>query len=60
MSDYVLTEDEGYRDGLASGQRVPREPDECDAVHSGNLGGPDYARGFMRGVEDAKPKEVMP
>ncbi|GAA4218746.1 hypothetical protein GGQ68_002540 [Sagittula marina] len=51
------TEEEGYRAGLVSGQRVPRDPDHFDAVHASNVGGPKYADGFLRGVTDAgKPK----
>lgn len=53
----MKTEADGYRDGLASGKRVPREPDDFDAVHAGNVGGPQYAKGFLRGVADAgKPQ----
>lgn len=53
MNERRRTEAEGYQDGLASGQRVPREPDDTDRVHAGNFGGKDYATGFLRGVADA-------
>lgn len=39
-ADAMKTEADGYRDGLASGKRVPREPDYFDAVPAGNVGGP--------------------
>ena len=46
------TGEQGYQDGLRSGARVPREPDDFDAVHAANVGGTDYAEGFIRGVRD--------
>lgn len=48
----MKTEAQGHEDGFDSGRRFPREPDEVDGITSGNLGGRDYVRGFMRGVAD--------
>jgi len=49
----MKSEAKGYEDGLASGLRVPREPDYFDAVHACNAGGPNYQRGFIDGVTAA-------
>lgn len=47
----LRSELEGYANGLESGRRVPREPDDTDRVHAMNFG-PDYARGFLRAIEE--------
>ncbi len=54
----ALTEEKGYADGVASGTRVPREHDYFDLVHAANKGGPDYAKGFCRGVDEAPKGEL--
>jgi hypothetical protein len=53
----VKTEADGYRAGFASGESVPRGPDDFDYVHAWNVGGANYQRGFILGLKaGSEPK----
>jgi hypothetical protein len=48
-----LSEDDGFIAGLKSGESVPRQSDEIDMITSWHIGGENYQRGFVRGVNQA-------